>query len=149
MTLENSTISIPFALTNIQTLEFAVIKELYSDENPDVEIGINVEFGIQSLEISEIMCALEVAFLQEEKPFIKIKVRCIFSVKPEQWKLYINEDKESIIFPKAFTDHLLVITTGTLRGALHAKTEGTLFNRFLLPTINVASLSEDDIELKL
>jgi hypothetical protein len=149
MTVERSNTSIPFALTNIQTLEFAVIKELYSDGNPNVEIGINVEFGIQSLDLNELMCALEVAFLQEDRPFIKIKVCCHFSIKPEQWKRYMNEDKKSIMFPKGFTDHLLVITTGTLRGALHAKTEGTLFNRFLLPTINVASLSEDDIELKL
>jgi hypothetical protein len=50
--------------------------------------------------------------------------------------MYINEDQKSITFPKAFTDHLLVITTGTLRGALHAKTEDTIFNRFLLQLAN-------------
>lgn len=142
-------VQIPFALNGIQTLEFAIIKELYSDNNPDVEIGINAEFGIKSLEYCEIMCTLEVSFLQEGKPFIKIKIGCYFSIKPEQWREYIQKENQSIIFPKGFTDHLLMITTGTLRGALHAKTEGSLFNKFLLPTINVTALSEGDIEIKL
>lgn len=142
-------IQIPFALVGIQTLEFATIKELYSDDNPNVEIEINTGFAIRSLENHEIMCALEVFFLQEGKPFIKIKIGCYFSIKPEQWREYIQNEKQSIIFPKGFTDHLLMIATGTLRGILHAKTEGTIFNKFLLPTINVTVLSEGDVEIRL
>ena len=147
MTKKN--IQIPFALIGIQTLEFATIKELYSDDNPNVEIGINAEFGIKSLEEYEIVCSPEVSFLQEGRPFIKIKVACYFSVKQEQWKEYISEENQSVIFPKGFTDHLLMIATGALRGVLHAKTEGTVFNKFLLPTINVAVLTEEDVEMKL
>ncbi|NDV57341.1 hypothetical protein [Bacteroides sp. 519] len=147
MSKEN--IKIPFALIGIQTLEFAIIKELYSDNDPDIQIGINAEFGIKSAEDHEIVCVPEVSFLQDGKPFLKIKVGCYFSVKPEQWKKYIQEESQSIIFPKGFTDHLLMIATGTLRGVLHAKTEGTIFNQFVLPTINITTLSEGNIEMKL
>jgi len=42
--------------------------------------------------------------------------------------------------------HLSVMTVGTARVVLHTKTEGTFFNRFLLPTINVPELVTDDIQ---
>lgn len=140
---------IPFALSGMQTIEFAIIKELYTEDNPHVELGINAEFGIKSLEDCEMVCAPEVSFSQDGKPFIKIKVACFFSVKPEHWKEYIQEEEQAIIFPKGFADHLLMIATGALRGVLHAKTEGTVFNRFILPTINVTTLFDGDVEMKL
>jgi hypothetical protein len=39
-----------------------------------------------------------------------------------------------------------MLTIGTSRGILHAKTEGTEFNKFILPTINVNQLVEKDAE---
>ncbi|MDL2239484.1 hypothetical protein LJC69_03660 [Bacteroidales bacterium OttesenSCG-928-K22] len=147
MNKENN--QIPFALSGINTVEFAIIKELYEDENPNIEIGINADFGIKSLEDCEILCAPSIEFLQNNLPFIKIKIACYFSVKQEQWEEYIDYNNKSIIFPKGFTDHLLMISIGTLRGVLHAKTEGTIFNKFILPTINVTEFSQEDIEIKL
>ena len=41
--------------------------------------------------------------------------------------------------------HLIVLTIGTVRGILHAKTEGTKYNSYILPTINVAELIKTDI----
>lgn len=41
--------------------------------------------------------------------------------------------------------HLTTIMVGTARGILHAKTENTLFNQFLLPTIDVTELVTDDV----
>ena len=142
-------IKIPFSLIGIQTLEFAMIKELFSDDDPNIELGINAEFGIASTEEHEMVCAPEVSFLQKGLPFLKLKVACFFEIKPEQWNKYVQTDSQSIVFPKGFTDHLLMIATGTLRGVLHAKTEGTIFNQFRLPTINVTALTESDIEIKL
>ena len=42
-----------------------------------------------------------------------------------------------------------MITVGTLRGVLHAKTENTEFNEFFLPTINVTDLIKEDIRFNL
>ena len=45
--------------------------------------------------------------------------------------------------------HLSVITVGTARGVLHAKTENTPFNKFVLPTINVTELVKEDVSFDL
>jgi hypothetical protein len=37
-----------------------------------------------------------------------------------------------------------MLTVGTARGVLHAKTENTKYNRYVLPTINVASMIKND-----
>ena len=47
--------------------------------------------------------------------------------------------------PSGFVCHLAMLAIGTARGVLHAKTENTLFNKYLIPTINVAELIKDDI----
>lgn len=147
--MSHQNMQIEFALIGIQTLEFALLKELYSECNNQVGIKITVDFQIKSIEDHEMVCMPEVYFIQEEKPFIKLKTACHFSVKPEQWNQFVHPEKGVIIFPKGFTDHLLMLSLGTLRGILHAKTEGTIFNRFFLPTINVTTFSEKDLELKI
>ncbi|MPN63841.1 hypothetical protein SDC9_211608 [bioreactor metagenome] len=50
-----------------------------------------------------------------------------------------------LLVPKNFMQHLAVITIGTARGILHAKTENTPFNQYVLPTINVSEMIKDDV----
>ncbi len=140
--------AISFALIGIQTIEFAIIREAFS-ENAEIELGINAEFGMKSIAEKEIKCSPEICFLQNNIPFLKIKAACYFSVDEVAWNGYVSEDKQTITFPKGFTDHLLMLTFGTLRGILHAKTEGTIFNKFILPTINVVNLYDGDIVMKI
>ena len=49
---------------------------------------------------------------------------------------------------KGFMQHIAMLTVGTTRGILHAKTEGTCFNKYVLPAINVAELIKDDVEFE-
>lgn len=142
------TTPISFALAGIQTIEFATLEEAYS-ENENITTSISVEFGIESLDSTIIVCSPTYSFLQKGIPFIKIKAACFFDVKKESWGSYINKSRNSITFPKGFTDHLLVLSLGTLRGLLHAKTEGTIFNKYFIPTTNVVELSNDDITINL
>ncbi len=139
---------IPFGLIHIHTVEFAIFKEMYIETGSKIDYSIGAEFGVKSLEDHKIICSPEVTFIQGDKPFIKIKIACHFSVEPEAWNQYINHENNSIVFPKGFTDHLLMLSVGTLRGVLHAKTENTIFNRFLLPTVNVVQLYNGDVEVK-
>jgi len=37
-----------------------------------------------------------------------------------------------------------MLTAGALRRILHAKTEGTSFNKYVLPTINVTGIIKED-----
>lgn len=44
----------------------------------------------------------------------------------------------SIMVPKSLLTHFAVLTVGTTRGILHAKTENTRLNHFSLPPVNVS-----------
>jgi hypothetical protein len=49
-----------------------------------------------------------------------------------------------LIVPKGFLAHLAMITTGTSRGVLFAKTEATPFSKFIIPTLNVSEMIYED-----
>ena len=42
-----------------------------------------------------------------------------------------------------------MITIGTTRGVLFAKTESTPFSKYIIPTINVAEMIENDATFKI
>ena len=88
-------------------------------------------------------------FEVKSQPFLLLEAGCIFGVSPQSWESFIQPDAKIILIPEGFLTHLSVITTGTCRGILHSKTEGTAYNRFLLPTINVTELVKGDISLPL
>jgi len=74
-----------------------------------------------------------------------VEATCIFHIEPSDWEMLIIE--KGLLIPKVFITHLTLLTIGTVRGILHAKTEGTNFNGFLLPTVNVTELVTADIRL--
>ncbi|WP_262906606.1 hypothetical protein [Tenacibaculum finnmarkense] len=41
-----------------------------------------------------------------------------------------------------------MITVGTTRGVLHSKTDNTIFNEFILPTLNVSQMITEDGEFE-
>lgn len=81
-------------------------------------------------------------FEQAKKVFIKIQVSCHFNIEPDTWTSFLKDS--NVVVPKNFISHLTILTIGTSRGILHAKTEGTEFNQFILPTINVNQLVDAD-----
>ena len=60
-----------------------------------------------------------------------------------------NKEKKELIVPKGFISHLVMISIGTTRGVLHSKTENTIYNKFLLPTINVNELIKEDVKFNI
>src|SRR5690606_10423391 len=86
-------------------------------------------------------------FEQSKKAFLKVQVSGHFSITEEAFNEFCKEDK--IIFPKGFMCHLTIIVVSSARCVLHAKTEGSNFNKFLLPTIDVTKIVSDDIEFHL
>lgn len=137
--------SIGFALAAIKTEQFALFEEKYSPKK-ELNITTSLEFKINE-EQKLIGVFATFTFEQAKKTFIKIQVSCHFTIEPNAWKSFIKEDL--IVFPKNFMGHLTMLTIGTSRGILHAKTEGTEFNKFILPTINVNQLVDKDIEFNL
>lgn len=141
---------ISFTLVKIQTLEYAIIEEAFKEMDSDIKFHISTVFSVTNENPRVIVCQLAFSFIQEKIPFIKLKLACYFELKKESWDQSINKEDNTILLSKKFADHLVVLTLGTLRGVLHAKTEGSKFNHFFVPTINISELSSaENIELKL
>lgn len=126
--------NILFKLSRIQTEQFATIPGIKIEE--EIVISASIEFGMEKV-TNIILCTVAFNFISKEQSFIIIQVRCEFSVVEETWKSNYRLKEKKYVFPAKFMQHLGVITVGTARGVLHAKTEGTEFNRFFLPTVNL------------
>ncbi len=137
--------SIGFALAAIKTEQFAVFAENYLS-NKAANVTTSLEFKINEVD-KRIGVFATFTFDNAKKTFIKIQVSCHFSVDPESWNDFKKDNL--VIFPKNFISHLTMLTIGTSRGVLHGKTEGTEFNKFIIPTINVNDLVNKDAEFNL
>ncbi len=137
--------SIGFKLVKITTEQFAVIPDAFNSNNPKTEMSIGLKFGLDK-EHKIIASFVKVQFEQRKKAFLVIEIANHFNVEERAWNSFEKTDT-SIIIPKGFASHLVMLTIGTLRGALHCKTENTEFNSYILPTINVTELIKNDIEL--
>lgn len=133
--------NISFRLLNIVTEQFATFQvENIPDNNDlksDLQYSINPENRI-------VACKMKFQFLHENQPIVVLTIVCNFDVEETSWNNQVISNKK-LTLPKHFLEHLCVITVGTARGVLHAKTENTFFNRFIIPTLNVSNLVEKDV----
>lgn len=132
-----------FALVKVTTEQFATIEEC-CDEKSEIEIVTNIRFGADD-EKKMIAVFASSKFECNEKPFIIIEAGCHFSIDPNSWNDMLNPEERKLNVPKEFLRHLSMLTVGTTRGILHAKTENTSFNKFVLPTINVSEMIQQDL----
>ena len=137
---------IEFALAKITTEQFATI-ESNLDSESDIRISINFRFAADDAKkLRAFFGAL--AFEANQKQFIIIEAGCHFSVKQEAWERMLDKETNTLTVPKGFLQHLGMLTVGTSRGILHAKTENTCFNKYHLPTINVVNIIKEDSVFK-
>ena len=130
-----------FRLIEIKTDQFAIFEENYN-ENEEVNLETNLTFGLNKDENIFLVTAKYI-FEIKEKPFLTVQTTCFFKIEDDAVASFKIENK--IAFPKGFVAHMSMLTVGTTRGILHGKTEGTLFNRFILPTIDVATMIPEDV----
>lgn len=133
--------SIGFHLIAIKTEQFAVLEENFKNDK-DVDLNTNFEFKLNT-ELMRLGVFANFQFESKKKTFIKLQVSCHFEIEPDAWNSFKQPDE--IRFPTSFARHLCMLTVGTARGILHCKTEGTSFNSYLLPTINVAEVVTEDV----
>lgn len=139
--------SVPFKLFQITTEEFATI-----EDNLEAKGKINLKNGLSfavDYESFAIKCTLKVTFELNEKIFLIIQASCEFEIEPNAWEAMLNSKKQLLTVDKGFATHLALLTTGTVRGILHAKTENTVFNQFVLPTLNVNEMVLENIKIDL
>ncbi|WP_064967610.1 hypothetical protein [Tenacibaculum ovolyticum] len=137
--------NVGFALVGIKTEQYATFKENYKEK---AKIGLNtgLEFKFNK-EDKIIAVVVAITFEQNKKAFLKLQVSCHFKISEDSFKGFC--DNVIITFPKGFMTHLTMITVSSVRGVLHAKTEGTIFNKYLLPTLNVTKMVKENVEFSI
>ena len=138
--------SLNFQLTKLNTKNFEIIESGFDlKSGSDVGLNMGVDFAVNK-EKKFIAPTVNVKFLQNDKSFIEISVEGEFSLDESSWD-YIQTSDEEIKIPQGLAAHLSDIIVGSLRGVLHAKTEGSDYNKFLFPMVNVSQFITGDIEV--
>ncbi len=133
---------IGFELQGIKTEQFAIFEENYISKK-ETGLGTELQFKIDQKNM-QIGVFLGLEYIQGKKVFLKIQVSCHFKIEEKSLENFIQKRESKLIVPKGFLAHLAMITTGTARGILFAKTESTLFSKFIVPTLNVAEMIAED-----
>jgi hypothetical protein len=145
--MKKENIQVGFELLGIKTEQFAIFEENY---NIKKETNLNTELQFKLDQTNkQIGVFLGFEFLQAKKVFIKILVSCHFKIREESWNSFIKENDSKLLVPKGFLAHLAMITTGTSRGVLFAKTEGSQFSKFIIPTINITTMITEDASFEI
>lgn len=131
--------TIPYKIQQINTLQFAFFPDKFINGN-SVQTNVSFNFGY-STSLDSIRCIASIDFMQEESLVLATKVQCIFHIAPEG----IEELKKEHKIPVGFLQYMATIVVGTIRGIIHAKTEGTVLNAIVLPPINLTEIIKDDI----
>ena len=134
---------ISFSLRKINTEQFAIIENAFK-ENETINLQAGIDFKI-NVENKLIGCFTRFQFQINNTPFLILNVKCEFIIKEASWNEFIDKEKKLVNLSKALISHLAVISVGTSRGVLHAKTENTKFNSFFLPTVNVNEFVKEDL----
>lgn len=143
--MENKEI-IGFKLLKIHTSEFAILENELT-EIDKIKFQTALRFAVADAN-NRVACQVTIEFLSEDsKKLLKLQTDNQFKVKPEDWDKMKSEN--SIILPKGFMAHLATISVGTARGVLHCKTENTIYNKFILPLVNVVEIIPTDEQFEL
>lgn len=140
--MENKVINIGFILEAIKIEQFAVLHEKHN-ENSDSTLAASVQFMVDHLN-RKVGVFLQFQFIQNEEIFIKLVTSCHFGFNEETWAQYYKIEQNQVIVPKEVLAHLTMITTGTSRGILFAKTEASIFSKYMIPTLNVQEMIPED-----
>ena len=143
-----STENIKFLIQGITTDQFAIIDTSYRE---GIALGLAIQMGYSvNIENHIIVVTVKVVFDQEKLPIIILDLSCHFSISDENWAPLYNSIESKVQIPNNFAIHLGMLTVGTLRGVLHAKTENTIFNQFILPPIDITQIiNKEDVVINL
>jgi hypothetical protein len=140
--------TIPFRIVGIDTTQFAIIEDSYKDDCAmDLSVGVPIS---ASDEDNAIEVALSVQFkCESSSPFIILEVKVKFDIEPEAFQTLVvsKKKKTTIVIPVGLARHLATLTVGTARGILHERLSKTKLNGFVLPTIDLTKILEEDIVL--
>lgn len=133
-----------FKLTKVEVPQFAILTDI---DFPDpIHVNYGFEFSVD-VNLSLIRCDATVSYIDKEAPVMKIVVRCEYFIESDSWDSL--KKNGGIVFPAGFLQHLASLSIGTARGVYYGKTEGTIFNRFFIPLLDVKQAVKEDLFLPL
>ena len=144
--MKKENIQVGFELQGIKTEQYAVFEEHYSSKK-ETQLSTDIQFKIDQ-QNRQIGVFIGFEFKQGKKVFLKILVSCHFKIEENSWITFL-QSQHKVVVPKGFLAHLAMITTGTARGVLFAKTESTTFSKFMVPTLNVVEMITEDASFDL
>ena len=128
-----------FRMDQIKVEQFAILENNIPQD--DIDFSAELTHGA-SKEDKVIAIRLKVSYTSKETLLLVSVVSCMFKIEPESWKEWVKDDK--VIVPRGFIAHLAMHTFGTARGILFAKTEGTPYQKLILPPTNVDAMIKED-----
>lgn len=140
--MDNPKLEVEFALQAIKTEQFATFEENF-DPKKQINIAVGLEFKINQT-MKQVGVFLTLHFEQSKKKIIILITSCHFRIKDESWSNLIDNEKSQVVLTKDFVSHISMLTVGTARGLMFAKTEGTFCSQFLVPLINVTDMITED-----
>ena len=138
--------NILFQIHRIKTEQFAIIEEHFAPTEP-VELLSKIAFKLDR-QHQRIGTFMSFDFHQNQKVFMKISCSCHFQIEASSWE-QLSQSNSTITISQPFLLHIATITTGTIRGILYCKTEGTSFSNFIIPTIDLTKMVLTDAEFEL
>jgi len=136
-----------FAFTGLRTVSFAIIEKAYK-KNGESNLFTGLGFGLD-IEDHVVTCNARFSFeKKKDQPFLILEIQALFEIEKNDFHNEMKQADNTYLVSKGLAVHFAVLTIGSARGILHAKTEGTPFNEFLLPTIDVNNMLQEDVILK-
>ncbi len=132
-----------FLLYKITTKQFAMLPDNLVNKS-EVLLESQLRFSLDKKR-KTLAVLPSFQFKDNKIPFLLIELNCEFKVADYLWNNFVQKNTKEFIIPRDFILHLAVLSVGTARGVLHARTENTSLNTYLLPTINVEKMLPDDL----
>lgn len=134
--------NIPYRIESVRTPQFAIFPDKYVN-GKDVEVTTSFNFFITKT-LDHVRCLVNVVYAQGEDMLLTTDIECIFLIAPDGIKVIKEEGRLTTVFLR----YMATIATGTARGVISAKTEGTVLNPIVLPPTNLVNVIKDDLMLK-
>lgn len=133
--------TIPYRISGIKTTQFALFPEKFINGR-EITVQTSFTFGY-SEGLDSIRCISNFEYIQDEDILMISEIQCTFDISPEG----SAELKELRKVPVDFLRYMATIATGTARGIIHAKSEGTILSAIILPPINLIEAIKNDLPI--
>ncbi len=133
--------TIPYRISGIKTTQFALFPEKFINGR-EITVQTSFTFGY-SEGLDSIRCISNFEYIQDDDILMISEIQCTFDISPEGSAELIELRK----VPVDFLRYMATIATGTARGIIHAKSEGTILSAIILPPINLIEAIKDDLPI--